>query len=151
MDVKKAIFQYCDYQERSHLEVRNKLYELGCKTQEVEEYIADLIQENLLNEERYARSIASGKFRIKKWGRKKIIYQLKKQKISEYCIKSALTEIDPHEYILTLKKLAEKKLTELKGEKYVVQKRAKLYRYLLQKGYEHDLINDVYNEIIEAP
>lgn len=143
-----AIQYYCKYQERSHKEVRNKLYELGCKTVEVNAHISELIEAGLLNEERYARAIARGKFRMKQWGRGKIVQQLKMNEVSDYCIKKGLTEIDPEEYFQTLQKLAGKKWGELKGEKNIFIKKKKTYNYLAQKGYEYDLINDAINEII---
>ncbi|MBW7913517.1 MAG: RecX family transcriptional regulator [Taibaiella sp.] len=149
MSVKDSIIRYCQYQPRCHKEVRNKLYELGCTTPEVEEQLIDLVQTGLLNEENYARAIARGKFRMKQWGRRKIAEQLKSQQVSDYCIKKALTEIDEDEYLQTLKSLAEKKLKELKSEKNIFIRKQKMYRYLLQKGYESSLANDVINEILK--
>jgi len=142
MDVKKAIYHYCSYQERSHAEARNKLYELGCTTPEVEEHISMLIETGLLNEERYARAFARGKFRIKQWGKQKIIQHLKQNRISDYCIKKALTEIDPDEYLQTLNTLVGKKWEELKKDKNIHIRKGKLYRYLLQKGYSSGDINE---------
>ena len=150
MSARESIYHYCNYQPRSHQEARNKLYELGCKTPEVEELIAELIEKDLLNEEAYARAIARGKFRMKQWGRIKIIQQLKFQKISDYCIKKAMTEIDPDEYYETLKKLAEKKWAELKSEKMLPIKKKKAFNYLAQKGYESSLISEAIYEIIQA-
>lgn len=150
MDFLSAIYRYCNYQERSHQEVRNKLYELGAKKTEVEEIIAQLIEKDMLNEERFAKAIARGKFRLKKWGRVKISNQLKQHKISEYCIKAAMKEITPEEYDHTLNKIAEKKWAELDGEKSKWIKQYKLNRYLMQKGYESDLVKDVMNKLINA-
>lgn len=147
MDILSAIYRYCNYQERCHREVRNKLYELGCKPCEAEQYISKLIEDNLLNEERYARSFARGKFRIKNWGRNKILYQLRRNQISPFCIKKAMTEIDENEYLNTLERLTLKKWQELKKEKNPIEKKGKLFRYLQQKGYETDLIKDVFQEI----
>ncbi|OSZ82540.1 hypothetical protein CAP35_04525 [Chitinophagaceae bacterium IBVUCB1] len=149
MDTRSSIYRYCNYQLRSHQEARNKLYELGCKTQEVEELIAELIEKGLLNEEAYARAIARGKFRMKQWGRVKIVQQLKLQKVSDYNIKKALTEIDGDEYYATLQKLAAKKWAELKSEKQPPIRKNKTYRYLAQKGYEGGLISDVLKELSE--
>src|SRR5690606_24830025 len=143
MDVLSAIYRYCNYQERCHKEVRNKLYELGCKSYEVEQHISKLIQEDLLNEERYARGYARGKFRIKHWGRNKILYELRKNQISPFCIKKAMTEIEEEEYFRTLKRLAEKKWDALRKEKNPIEKNGKIFRFLQQKGYEPDLIKDV--------
>jgi len=146
--VDKAIHYYCNYQERCHQEVRNKLYELGCNKTEVEEYISDLVSSGIINEERYARAYARGKFKMKQWGKNKIKQQLKLKKISEYCIKKGLSEIDNGEYLKVLKKQSEKKWKELKGEKRMPIKKSKLYHYLLQKGYEYDLIEEIIKELI---
>ncbi len=149
MDIKSAIEHYCNYQPRCHKEVRNKLYELGCKTPEVEEYIAELIASGLLNEERYARAFARGKFRLLNWGRIKIVAALRADRISEYCIKKGLSEIDENEYSDSLRKLAGKKWIEVKKDKNRFTRMAKMKRYLLQKGYETDLVQELINEIIK--
>lgn len=149
MSVKDSIIRYCQYQPRCHKEVRNKLYELGCTTPEVEEQLIDLVQSGLLNEENYARAIARGKFRMKQWGRRKIVEQLKFQQVSDYCIKKALTEIDEDEYLQTLRSLAEKKLKDLKSEKNIFIRKQKIYRYLVQKGYESSLANEAINDILK--
>ena len=92
------IKQYCAYQERCHVEVRDKLYSYGLIKPEVEEIIYTLITENYLNEERFAIHYAGGKFRMKQWGKNKIKLALKQKQISEYCIKKALKVIDETEY-----------------------------------------------------
>jgi regulatory protein len=149
MDVKQAIEYYCQYQERCHAEVKNKLYELGCTTPEVEQNLAELIERGVLNEERYAKALARGKFKMLKWGRRKVVQQLKLHKISDYCIKKALEEIDEQEYEQTLQKLTEKKLKDLKGEKKEYVLKSKIQRYLLQKGYENDLIAEMINTVLK--
>jgi len=150
MDFKTAIYKYCNYQERCHREVRNKLYDLGARKDEVEGLIADLIENNLLNEERYAKAFVRGRFRLKKWGRKKILQELRLNKISEYCIKKAMSEIDPNEYDAVLNRLCSKKWRELNKETNEFIKKGKVYRYLLQKGYEQDLITDTINQLLES-
>lgn len=142
MEVKQAIVKYCRYQERCHSEVRNKLYELGCNTREVEEHLANLIESGLLNEERFARAYARGHFRMKQWGRDKIKQGLRLRKISEYCIKKGMTEIDEDEYLATATKLLDRKLAELKGERSKPTLKGKLFRYMLQKGYERQIVLD---------
>lgn len=138
-----AIYRYCNYQPRCHQEVRNKLYEIGATTPEVEEIISELISDKLLNEEAYARAIARGRFRIKQWGKKKIIQHLKQNKVSDYCIKKGLSEIDPEEYERTLVRLTTRKWEELKKERSLIARKSKVYRYMLQKGYESDLVQDL--------
>ncbi len=137
---------YCGYQERSHDEVKQKLYGYGLYKTEVEELLSKLIEENYLNEERYAIAFAGGKFRMKQWGKTKIKYELKLKKVSEYCIKKALSGIDEADYLKTLNKLADEKLRTLKGEKNIFIKMKKLQNYLAGKGYEYDLITAIIKE-----
>ncbi len=134
---------YCAYQERSHTEVKDKLYGFGLYKKEVEELLGTLIEENYLNEERFAIAFAGGHFRTKQWGRVKIKYQLKQKQVSEYCIKKALKTIDEDDYLQTLQKLFEEKLKTLKSEKNIFIKKRKLQDYLLQKGFETDLIREL--------
>jgi regulatory protein len=143
----QKIKQYCAYQERSHSEVKEKLYGFGLYKKEVEELLAKLIEENYLNEERFAIQFAGGKFRMKKWGKVKIKYELKQKQVSEYCIKKALAAIDPQEYSKTFYKLFEEKQKALKGEKNIFIKKRKIQDYLLQKGFETDRIREVINDI----
>ena len=134
--------QYCAYQERNHDEVRQKLYTYGLYQDQVNSVLSQLIDENYLNEERYAIAFAGGRFRVKDWGRIKIKYELKKHQVSEYCIKQALLNISEEEYQQKLEKLAAIKLKSLKGEKNEFIKKKKLQSYLMQKGYESFLINE---------
>lgn len=132
--------QYCAYQERSHYEVRQKLWELGVRKSEHDEIISSLIEDDYLNEERFAKMYAGGKFRMKEWGRKKIYYGLKEKQVSEYNIKKAMKEIDETAYLKTLHELAETKYNSLKGEQYLVRKK-KTIDFLLQRGFEPELVS----------
>lgn len=138
--------QYCAYQERSHSEVQQKLWDLGVWRQEHDGIIAALIEEDYLNEERFAVAFVGGKFRMKDWGRKKIYYALKEKKVSEYIIKRAMKEIPDEAYSNVVQELAEKKYALLKNEQYMVRKK-KTMDYLLQKGYEHELVTATVNRI----
>ena len=151
MDVLSAIYRYCNYQERCHKEVRNKLYELGCTTPEVEEHIALLIEKGLLNEQRYADAIVRGKFRMNHWGRNKIVQQLKFNQISPACIAKALNQIDSGVYYGRLLKLTEKKLAEMQSERSIQRRNYKVYRYIIQKGYESSLVKEALEEITNSP
>jgi regulatory protein len=142
----QKIKHYTAYQERSHNEVKEKLYSYALRKTDVEEIISTLISENFLNEERFAVQYASGKFRIKHWGRIKIKYELQQKRISFYCIKKAIAAIDEKEYSSTLKKLAEKKWLTLKGEQYL-SRHAKTQTYLMQKGYEPNLVQNIIAEL----
>ncbi len=139
---------YCSYQERSHFEVREKLYSFGLHKNEVEEALATLIEENYLNEERYALQFAGGKFRMKQWGRVKIKYELKQKRISEYCIRKAIDSIDEEQYLATLEKVARKKWSSIRGvgvNQFV--KMSKTTNYLLQHGYESNLAKQIIQKL----
>jgi regulatory protein len=137
---------YCSYQERCHSEVKDKLYNLGVKRNEHDEITAALIEEGYLNEERFAIAFAGGRFRLKNWGRVKIKYELKLKQVSDYSIKKALKAIDENEYNSTIEKLAADKYASLKREQWLVRKK-KTIDYLLQKGYELNLISQVIDNI----
>ena len=139
--------QYCAYQERCHSEVKDKLYSYGVFKNDAEEIISKLIEENYLNEERFAIHFAGGKFRIKQWGKVKIKYELKQKNVSDYCIKKALNEIEDADYKKLLYKLAGLKLKTLKSEKNIFIKKRKLQDFLLQKGFETDLVRLVVQDI----
>jgi regulatory protein len=141
---KAKLESYCAYQERSQQEVRDKLYEYGLHSAEVEDVICNLIENNFLNEERFAIAFALGKFRIKHWGRIKIKQGLKLKRIGDKLIKKALDKIDGDDYLNTLRRILDKKDATLK-EPDAFKRRQKLISYALTKGYEKDLIFDCLN------
>lgn len=141
---------YCGYQERSHAEVKQKLYGYGLYKNEAEELLSRLIEENYLNEERYAIAFAGGKFRMKQWGKTKIKYELQQKNVSAYCIKKALEEIDDEAYDKTLQRLAGNKFLSLKEEKNMFTKRSKMQNYLVGKGYEFDKVAAAIKDLIST-
>lgn len=145
-EIKKKLEYYCAYQDRCHQEVEKKLKEFHLIPEARELILIHLIQNDFLNEQRFAQSFARGKFKIKKWGRKRIVQELKFRKISEYNIKSALKEIDDEEYWKTLEAVAQIK-NELIKEKNPYLRKQKLYQHLYRKGFESDLIQEVLKEI----
>lgn len=130
---------YCGYQERCHSDVKEKLYNLGVWKKDHDEIIAELIEENYLNEERFAIAFAGGKFRINHWGRIKIKYALKQKQVSDYSIKKAMKQINEEDYLALLKKLAKEKYASLKSEQYLAR-RKKTMDYLIGKGFEMELV-----------
>jgi regulatory protein len=138
---------YCAYQERCHSEVKTKLYGFGLNTKEVDEILSTLIEENYLNEERFAIQFAGGHFRSKKWGRVKIAHALKQKQVSVYCIKKALKRIDEGDYLDVLQKAFDEKLKTLKSEKNIFIKKRKLQDHLLQRGFENDLIREMIKKL----
>lgn len=136
---KQKALRYCAYQERSHQEVKNKLYGLGLNSSDVDELLTYLITEGFLNEERYAKLFAGSKFRIKHWGRIKITHALESKGLSKNCIRIGLKEIEEDDYLQTLEKLVTDKTAELDGENTFLT-RDKISKFMIQKGYEPDLV-----------
>nr|WP_276516747.1 regulatory protein RecX [Ornithobacterium rhinotracheale] len=138
--------RYCAYQDRCHWEVEQKLKEFFLIPEAKDEVILTLMQHNFLNEERFAHSFVRGKFNQKQWGRLKITQELKKRNIGTRLINEALKQIDSQDYLKTLTDLMEKKADRI-TYKNEYDKRTKLTRYLMQKGYEYELIKECLNEI----
>ncbi|MBX9850602.1 MAG: RecX family transcriptional regulator [Cytophagaceae bacterium] len=139
---------FCAYQERTQQEVRDKLYGQKVDKDVAEEVISKLIEDNFINEERFAVTYAGGKFRMKKWGRVKIKEALKQKGLSVYCIKKGMEEIEEEDYLKTLDVLLSKK-NSLEKEKNIFKKKDKLSKYLLQKGYEADLVWKAINSFFD--
>lgn len=136
---KEKIYSFCAYQERSHQEVKNKLYGYGLFRDDVEELLTHLITEGFLNEERFAKSFAGGKFRIKEWGRLKIINTLESKGVTSNCIRIGMREIDEADYLETLRSILKKKLESIESENRFVL-RDKVGRYAISRGYEPELV-----------
>ncbi len=145
-EAKKRLEQYCIYQDRCHVEIERKLKEMNMIPEACEVIILHLMEHNFINEERFSKSFARGKFRIKHWGKHRIIRELKQRDISKYNIDIALKEIEDEAYHDRIKFLALKKY-ELLSEKDVYKKKQKLINFLLRKGYENYLVYDVVKDI----
>ena len=137
----QKIRKYCAYQERCPSEVRQKLREWQIEKEKAEQLLKKLVSEGYVNEERFAKAFARGKFKIKSWGIAKITHELRRRNISDASIAQALKEIDTEEYQHTLSKLAKQCLAKHKTETKLAQKQ-KLFRYLLSKGYSGDEVNE---------
>ncbi len=143
------IQKYCAYQERCHQEVKFKLNTYGLSPEEVDEIVSRLITENFVNEARFAKAFAGGKFRIKKWGRNKIVNELESLGLTNACITLGLKEIDSSDYSKTLQALLQKKAQEI-SEENLFLKRNKVARFAIAKGYEPDLVWELVKEQVFA-
>lgn len=139
---------YCAYQERCHQEVRQKLKEMHMIPEVIDTIIVHLLEHNFLNEERFAKTFVSGKFRIKKWGKYRLTSALKKKDVSKFNINLAISQIPNTEYIDVFNDLAKKKANSIK-EKDIWKKKKKLVDYLLYRGWESHLVYDKVNELIK--
>jgi regulatory protein len=145
------IANFCAYQERTHEEVRQRLAKFFVLPDDAEIVITQLIEDKYLNEHRYAQTYAGGKFRVKKWGKIRILNELKRKNLSEYSIRSAMKEIKETDYKETLQRLAEKKLEVLgrkESNKLLLKK--KLATYLIQKGYEPELVWEMVEAVLKT-
>lgn len=119
--------------------MRNKLFGYGLASDDVDVLLTQLISDGYLNEERFAKTFAGGKFRIKGWGRIKIIHELEAKGLTKNCIQSGLKEIDQVEYEKTLLALLEKKAAAVhEDDNYV--RRDKIAKHAIQKGFEPELV-----------
>jgi len=147
-DIKIAIERlknYCALQDRCQWNVTQKMKEWGLLEMTQNHILEILIQEKYVDEERFAQSFCRGKFLIKKWGKVKITNELKKKKISDICIKKGLEEIDITEYDLLLENLLTKKNDTLRDKNHFTRK-SKLARFLIQRGFEGNLVWDKIRE-----
>jgi regulatory protein len=147
-DIKIAIERlknYCALQDRCQWDVTQKMKEWGLLEMTQKHILEILIQEKYVDEERFTQSFCRGKFLIKKWGKVKITNELKKKKISDICIKKGLEEIDLTEYDLLLENLLTKKNDTLRDKNHFTRK-SKLARFLIQRGFEGNLVWDKIRE-----
>jgi regulatory protein len=133
---------YCAFQERCISEVVDKLREWKVDKKRADKIIEQLIREDYLNEERFARSYAGGKFRINHWGKTKIIYELERRQVPDLIIQIGLEEIDDDEYTETLEELIHRKNRELR-ESNPFKRKQKLIAYGIQKGYHYSLVKQI--------
>lgn len=143
----KKLEMYCAYQERCHSEVITKLRTIGMIPEAIDLIIAHLINNDFLNEERFSRSFARGKFNFKNWGKVKIIRELKRRNISKFNIKLAIEEIDEDDYLSKLDWLARKRLHQIK-EANLQKRKKKLADYLFYRGWERSLVYSKISELI---
>ncbi|MEN3323945.1 RecX family transcriptional regulator [Mariniflexile soesokkakense] len=144
----KKLEHYCAYQERCHKEVVQKLTDMYMIPEAIDVIVVHLLQHNFLNEERFAKTFVSGKFKFKNWGRRRLTFELKKKDISKVNINQALATISEGEYIDFFNDLAEKRANLLR-EPNKFKKKKKFTDYFLYRGWEPHLVYDKANELIK--
>jgi len=139
---------YCSYQERCHQEVRRKLVSMRMIPEAIDQIIVALLDHNFLNEERFAKAYVRGKFRIKKWGRRRLTLELKKKEIGIFNINQAISQINELDYLEVFNDLSESRLSFIK-ESNKLKKRKKLADYLLYRGWESHLVYQRVSELVQ--
>ena len=145
-EIEFKLKQYCSYQDRCHNEVEKKLKSFDVISEVKEQIIFNLINENYLNETRFCKSFVRGKFKIKNWGKRKIIIELKSRKVSNYNLKEGLKEINEIDYLDKLENIFNKKLASL-DHLSLINKKKKILSFLLYRGWETNLIYEKLNQI----
>ena len=146
LEAQKKMEHYCTYQERCHKEVVKKLQELDMIPISIDAIVSKLVEDNFLNETRFAQSYSRGKFRIKKWGKIRIQRELKARHLSDYNIKKGLEEIPDLDYNTTFWALFEKRKKEVYENIPSVQKK-KIISYMVYKGWELEKIYEAIQQI----
>lgn len=139
IEIQKKLEYYCTYQERCHQEVSKKINELGVYGTQMNTIISHLIEQNYLNETRFAEQFIHGKFNIKKWGKRRMIRELKQRHISDWNIKNAMKEISDKDYWKCGQVLAEKVWNTHQYRPLAVKKK-KVWNAMHYRGWETDLI-----------
>ena len=146
-EIKRKLELYCVYQDRCHKEVEQKMREYQLIPEARELILLSLMKENFLNEERFSKSYARGKFRIKSWGKQRIVRELKFRDISDYNIKTALKEIEEAAYLETIYRITENRNAVI-SEPNLSKRKKKLIDFLMRKGFENELIYKVVKEVV---
>ena len=144
----KKLEHYCAYQERCHQEVQRKLEAMHMIPEAINVIIIHLLEHNFLNEERFAKTFVSGKFKIKHWGRRRLIFELKSKNVSKYNINEALKAISEEEYLEVFNNLAKKRNQAIK-ETNKLKKKKQLIDYLLYRGWESHLVYEKANDLLK--
>jgi len=147
-EIKRKLERYCVYQDRCHKEIETKLREFVLIEEARNQIILHLLEHNFVNEERFSKSFARGKFSIKKWGKQRIVRELKLRDITAYNIKTALKEIDEELYLKTVFEITEKR-NRLINESNIYKRKKKLSDFLMRKGYEFELIYATVDEVVK--
>ena len=145
-EAKRKMEGFCAYQERCHRETERKLQEMGMIPEAREVILLHLMENGYLNEERFARSFARGRFRLKQWGKERIRMELGQREVSAYNIARGLEEIPDEDYMETMETLGRAKLESTRGEHPLKRKR-KVADFLLRKGFESHLVYDFLQEM----
>jgi regulatory protein len=136
----RSIERYCAYQERCHQEVERKLKKMGMIDDAIDQIMPHLLEHDFLNETRFSRAFARGKFRMKSWGRQRIVRELRAKGLNKRTTDIGLTEISDEDYRETFETLSRKRNNQLTNETNKYKRRKKLADYLLYRGWESHLV-----------
>lgn len=152
--VLEKIRYFCSYRERSEIETELKLRSMQIPALKIRDILKGLREDGFISDERFAMAFARGKWRVKRWGRLRITYELRQRKIPEKLIAKAMEEIDEEEYIEVLAEVIRRKAASLHPQAKEENKsgkklnlKDKLFNFALGKGYEYDLVREILDEL----
>ncbi|MBR0295775.1 MAG: RecX family transcriptional regulator [Paludibacteraceae bacterium] len=132
-ELKSKLEAYCAAAEHCESDARMRLRHWNCDSQTEDSIIDQLIEQNYISDERYAKAFVHDKLLYQGWGRVKIAYMLRAKKIAPQIIQSALETIDETEYFRILSHLISQRV---KSKKELTREElASLYRFLTQRGF----------------
>lgn len=144
----KKMAALCSRSEQCTPDIRKKLTTFGLNEDETEEVLENLKGEKFIDDNRYSKAYVTEKFRINKWGRIKIRYQLKAKGLDEQTIQTGLDSLDEEKYKAALLKTMKEKARKVK-KKNKFEKMGQIIRFAQSRGYEPELIHRFMNEVIE--
>ena len=140
-DFLNRISQYCAENEKSTHDVLAKLKAWNVPSEEINDILNKLRSEKFLDDTRYAKTYASEKWNLDKWGKIKIRLSLEQKMIDENMIEDALAMINDEDYIAGLHELLRNKLREVKSDDPANDaKRAMMFA--ASRGFEEELIEE---------
>lgn len=128
--------RYCANEEQCRTSVRKKLSDWGASIELSGKIVNRLIDQGYIDEKRYARAYVSAKLRTQKWGRLKVVYQLRTKQVPPKYITEALSEIPEDEYRRILLDVANTKWKTYDDSEPNAKRRSKLITFLASRGYE---------------
>lgn len=148
--------KYCAFTERTTEEVKKKMVGYGLSDEDKRVALEKLVKEGFINETRFASAFAGGKFRIKKWGRKKIEVEMRRKGLPDELINKGLKELKEEDYVVALDELLKRKWAQILRKEPAdadyetrLKNKQKLMRYGIQKGYEHQLVMDRVSRLLK--
>ena len=142
-----SLAKYCSSTERSPHQLLRKMKQWSVEESFHESLLDKLRNENFLNEERFARAFAHDKLEFNQWGKNKIKFELRNHWLDEDTIFLGLDDIDESRYGEIALSLIKKKEKGLKKEITEIQKNNKVLSYMVQKGFEIELVKSLLSKL----
>ena len=135
--------RYCANEEQCRTSVRKKLCDWGASMDASSRIVNRLVDQGFIDERRFARAYCSSKLRNQKWGRLKVVYQLRSKQIPPKYITEALAEVTEEEYQALVHLVADSKWNSYDPAEPLAKRKSKLNTFLASRGYESENIQAI--------